>query len=317
MPKVPVLFIVFNRPDKTRQVLEQIAIYKPEKLYVAADGPRRNIPTDSLKCQLVRDTIEKLITWPCELKTLFNVENKGSRTAPGNAINWFFEHEPFGIVLEDDCLPDSSFFDYAAEMLVRYEHDDSVFSIAGSNFGYDCKSDDSYFACRYFNMWGWASWRRVAQKIDYNLAEWKSKSKFNKFSFLIKSISYKHRDLDWGWILFWEQIFNSVSENRLKTCWDYQWFYFQFKFSGITIFPCSNLVKNIGFDLQATHTLSNERVDGIPLKKLTFPLTHPDQLKPDIEFEERFIKLKWAFYRRLSLYWHLKHTIYQVLFKRK
>lgn len=317
MLKVPILFIVFNRPEKTGMVLAQIAKYKPEQLYVVADGARPHIETDLRNCEKVREIITSGIDWYCEKKIIFRDTNFGSRKSVSDAITWFFTEEPYGIILEDDCLPHVSFFDYAAELLLRFENDESIFSIAGSNFGYHFNSLDSYFASRYFNMWGWASWRRVAQKIDYNLTGWKSKSNFSKLVFLIKMLSYKHKDLDLGWILYWKNIFNKVSNNILDTCWDYQWFYFQFQSSGITIFPSSNLIENIGFDSQATHTLSIESINGFPNKELPLPLVHPVQLQPDIEFEEKYIKKKWAYYKRLSLFWHIKHTIHQSFIKAK
>ena len=110
-PCPPVLFVAFNRPAETVRVLNRILEANPVKLYIAADGPRSHVPTDHANCQETRREILRLIgTRPCA--TLFREKNLGCREAVSSAITWFFEHEERGIILEDDCMPQTAFFDY-------------------------------------------------------------------------------------------------------------------------------------------------------------------------------------------------------------
>jgi GT2 family glycosyltransferase len=158
----PVLLIVFRRPDATRRVCATLRQARPEKLFVAADGPRPNRPDEAEQCREAR-RIATAVDWPCEVKTLFRDDNLGCGRAVSSAIRWFFDQVEEGIVLEDDCLPEASFFPYCAELLARYRHDTRVMHIAGYNplpHGY---GDGSYYFSRLMQCWGWATWKRVAQ----------------------------------------------------------------------------------------------------------------------------------------------------------
>lgn len=128
----PILFLVFNRPDTTRKVFEKIRQIKPQKLYIAADGPRKDIVAEKIKCEEVRSIVTE-VDWECEVETLFRDNNLGCKCAVGNAITWFFKHEEMGIILEDDCLPDPTFFKFCEELLEKYRFDSRVMSISGSN----------------------------------------------------------------------------------------------------------------------------------------------------------------------------------------
>ena len=125
MLDAPVLFLVFNRPDVTMRVFEAIRHARPRRLYVAADGPRAGISSETGKCEQTRQ-IATQVDWDCEVKTLFRSENLGCRVAVSSAIDWFFENEPEGIILEDDCLPHPTFFHFCQELLERYQHDQRI-----------------------------------------------------------------------------------------------------------------------------------------------------------------------------------------------
>jgi hypothetical protein len=285
----PILFIIFNRPETTRQVFNQIKKAKPRKLYVAADGPRSTHPKDFDKCERARALIEK-IDWDCQVEKLYRENNLGCKQAVSRAINWFFEKEEMGIILEDDCLPSSSFFLYCERLLIKYKDDESVFSINGCNLGYTGPSEDSYYFTRFVNMWGWATWKRSAQKVDYEMTQWKKKS--NKYTFLqerLKGESSKSNDHKW--YLHWLFLFNQV--NKIDT-WDYQWIYTCLKEEGLCVFPQNNLVNNLGFGAEATHTIDA----GVPLASLEaldiqFPLVTPVVRKIDMMFEEEYLKKIW------------------------
>ena len=114
--KSAVLFIIFNRPDTTKKVFDQIKAGKPGRLYIAADGPRMNRPGEEVLCRQTREIIND-VDWPCEVKTLFRQTNQGCKEAVSSAIAWFFENEEEGIILEDDCLPNNSFFRFCDTLL--------------------------------------------------------------------------------------------------------------------------------------------------------------------------------------------------------
>lgn len=169
-----VLFLVFNRPDTTRQVLDSIRQARPPRLYVAADGAREDRPGERERCERVRG-IATDVDWPCEVHTLFRARNLGCKTAVSGGISWFFEQEEEGIILEDDVLPDQSFFVFCEELLERYRHEAKVTMISGDYFhGNNHQPTASYFFSRYTHIWGWASWRRAWQHYDREMAQWPS-----------------------------------------------------------------------------------------------------------------------------------------------
>ncbi len=167
---VPILLLAFNRPNQTRRVFDAIKAIQPTKFYFAADGPREGRAEEAILCQTVRTSILENIDWDCEVKTLFRDKNLGCKYAVSSAISWFFENEPEGIILEDDCLPDASFFPFCAELLEKYRHDDRIMMISGDNYQKDkLRTDYSYYFTRYNQIWGWASWRRVWNLYDVEM----------------------------------------------------------------------------------------------------------------------------------------------------
>ncbi|HEY0608202.1 MAG TPA: hypothetical protein VGD35_01070, partial [Chitinophaga sp.] len=123
----PILFLVFNRPQLTEQVFSRIRSVQPARLYIAADGPRKDRPEDIAACEQVRQVVSG-VDWPCQLQTLFSDQNKGCRLAVSDAIQWFFDQEEEGIILEDDCYPAYSFFSFCDTLLARFRNDTRVFS---------------------------------------------------------------------------------------------------------------------------------------------------------------------------------------------
>ena len=172
----PVLFLIFNRPDTTKQVFSSIQKARPPRLYVAADGPQSENPSEATSFELVR-SIALNVDWECEVKTLFRDQNLGCRLAVSQVICWFFANEPEGIILEDDCLPSQSFFWFCQELLEDFRHDKQVGAICGfySN-ELDYKPSASYFFSRYLRVWGWAGWRRTFEGYDSNLKILKKKN---------------------------------------------------------------------------------------------------------------------------------------------
>ena len=249
----PILFLVFNRPEKTLQVFERIKSIKPSSLFVAADGPRLHLIGESELCDEVRNIVG-IIDWDCDVKYLFREENLGCSKAVVSAIDWFFDYVENGIILEDDCLPDVSFFRYCEELLSKYKDNNEVMLISGTNLG-NSFGNDSYYFSKYGQIWGWATWKSAWFKYERNIYYNGSDLKYN-------SIKEKK---------FWQKNFRDV-------VWDVQWaIYSVWKNNGIAILPNTNLVTNIGFGIGATNYIDDNSVNSkIELSAIDFPLNHPN-----------------------------------------
>lgn len=233
-----VLFLVFNRPDITSQVFEAIRNAKPPRLYIAADGPRSNRPDEKKQCNEVR-RIATNVDWPCTVKTLFREENLGCKYAVSSGISWFFEHEEQGIILEDDCLPSDAFFHFCSEMLEKYEKTPTVYAISGSYFGNAPVRAGHYFS-RYALMWGWATWRNRWKNYEIDPSDY--------IFVLIRTWPFKPVTF-----LYWLEVIKSVLSGKLNT-WDIQWIFTVWRQNAIACRPNRNLVKNLGFGENSTHT---------------------------------------------------------------
>lgn len=269
----PILLIGFNRPDFMAAQIAAVREARPMKLYVAVDGPRANRQGEAEKCRAVRDCV-KLVNWPCEVKTLFRENNLGCKLGVSGAISWFFENEEAGIVLEDDCRPTLSFLRFASEMLVRYRDDERVGAIAGFNhFNLQSDSSESYHFSKFFNMWGWASWRRVWRQYDITMFDLMPKLD----TILRKSLRTKY----YRWALG-----KGIRETAAGKCntWDYQ-FIFQFLANDwLCVTPRVRLVANVGFaDSTATHTAGYNYYgrDYLSAEEMRFPLVHPTSIAAD------------------------------------
>lgn len=234
MLNTPILFIVFNRPDTTQQVFNKIREQQPAKLYITSDGPRLNNETDKLNCERVKAIVDD-IDWPCEVRRLYAEENLGFSKRIKSALQWFFENEEMGIILEDDCLPCNSFFRYCELMLEKHKDNDAVQLISGSNFCDEpiSKSAD-YFIADFGYIWGWASWRRVVQNI-----QWKTKYSLKEVKDKLSSVYHKKEVVNY--------FYSIVQENyTIKDCWDVEFFVFNLMKNKKNIFPNINMVSNIG-----------------------------------------------------------------------
>jgi hypothetical protein len=280
--KTPVLLIIFNRPDTTQIVFEAIRQAKPPRLYVAADGPRRHVETDRQKCIEARKIIEK-VDWPCQVRHLFHEENLNCGKAPSTAMTWFFGQEEEGIILEDDCVPSQSFFRYCQELLEKYRYDDRIMHIGGNNFlgGWQNDPDYSYYFSRSGHIWGWATWRRAWRTFDIDIRLYE-KLKQNGFfdDFFLNRIEKLYR----------LRKFEKTVEKRGKVdWWDYQWDFARFSNSGLAIVPNRNLVKNLGFGQDATHTVNGTNdMTTLEALEMEFPLRHPSFVIRDIVSDKRY-----------------------------
>ncbi|OQA78578.1 MAG: hypothetical protein BWY32_01898 [bacterium ADurb.Bin243] len=295
---VPILFLVFNRPDTTKTVFEKIRKIRPARLFIAADGPRAGREDDAQKCAEVKRIVGG-VDWPCEVTTLFREKNLGCRKALSSAITWFFEQVEEGVILEDDCMPDISFFAYAGELLERYRNDERIGMICGTNlqFGARPRTDFSYYFSRYNHVWGWAGWRRVWRNYDVDMKMWneiKSGGWLNDFMDNVAQVKY------------WTGVFDAVSQNQINT-WDYQLFLTFIMNNYLSIIPNVNLISNIGYSKDATHTFDEKDiVSKMKTESIECPLRHPNFIIRDKTADERVEKV---FFRSHGLIELIKHNV--------
>lgn len=271
----PVVFIIFNRPDVTERVFAEIAKAKPAKLFIVADGPRRNRPGEIEKVSATREIV-KHVDWPCEVFKNFSETNLGCKHRVSTGLDWAFEHIDEAIILEDDCLPHPTFFQFCQELLERYRNDPRFALISGTSLSVSSDMEDSYYFSRYPHIWGWATWRRVWKKYDVRmegLSRLKRDANFKK-SFASKA--------EWK---FWLKNFHAVNSGKVDT-WDAQVVFLTFVEGMLSIFPKKNLISNIGFGEAATHTKSkNSILSNIQTLGISFPLQHPMFVLRDMRAE--------------------------------
>lgn len=252
----PVAFLIFNRPDLTEIVFNEIRKAKPKKLLVVADGPR--FPEEVEKCEKARAVLKR-VDWDCQVLVNFSDKNLGCKWRVSSGLDWVFSEVDEAIIIEDDCLPSSSFFYFCQTLLEQYRHDERVMHISGDNFqAGQSRTEYSYYFSKYTHIWGWASWRRAWQHYDVNMKTWIEYKKLNCIRSACKD-SYEQK--------YWIDIFDCVFEGKIDT-WDYQWLYACWCQNGLAILPNSNLVSNIGFGLDATHTSGDSPLAELPISDI-------------------------------------------------
>lgn len=281
----PVAFLIFNRPDKTKLVFEEIRRAKPPILLVVADGPRTEKSGEADKCSAARAIIEK-VDWPCKVLTNYSEVNLGCKMRVSSGLDWVFRTVEEAIVLEDDCLPHADFFRFCDELLDKYRDDDRVMMISGFNFLQEDKKDPhSYFFSKYPHIWGWASWRRVWRNYDVEMRLWPVLRDSNRYYDFCGSINEAS---------FWRNCFDSVYNGKVNT-WDAQVTFMFFCQSGLSIFPHSNLISNIGFGADATHTLGHSNLAKLDTNSIEFPLVHPEMMIRDVDKDEKRRKREYLY----------------------
>jgi len=266
--KLPILIIIFNRPKEAKYLIDAVRIYKPKEVYIAADGPRAWVSGESRKCVEARKIID-LIDWKCNVRTLFKDDNVGCYASVTSSIDWFFSNVEKGIILEDDCIPDQSFFRFCEQMLNEYQNT-SVMHISGSNFLPDSiELESDYYFSKYPRIWGWATWRKSWEKYTANVEN------LHEIDALVDRTVNTPSEQK-----FWKKCFYSVYRTNKPATWDYQWVLTIWKSSGLCINPTTNLVENIGFSTDSTHT-SKQPTWYTQSKSLTFPLRAPKHFEVD------------------------------------
>ena len=305
---IPILFLIFNRLDTTKQVFEMIRRAAPQKLYIASDGHRDNCENEKEKVRNVREYVLKSIDWNCEIKTLFREKNLGCGIAPYQAITWFFENEEMGIILEDDCLPSISFFSYCKELLEYYKDNLRIYHIAGNNPLIYTKIPYSYYFARIQHCWGWASWRRAWNHYCFEIKNFNNFIEENKINKIFTRAVDRY---------YWMDIFKYIEKPR-NDIWDYQWTYAIINNNGICINPAKNLVTNIGFGENATHTTNKDSIQNNQQRFEIEALKHPKKVKINkkyiIEINQYHFGIKSSFNIKSKIKELLKKNIYLYTF---
>lgn len=265
------LLLGFNRPDHVAKLVEAIRPIAPTRVYCGCDGPREGIGSDRQSCSEVR-RIMGSIPWTGVLRTRFLDRNVGCAEAVSGAIDWFFEFEEFGVVLEDDCIPAPDFIPFCAEVLHRYRDEPRVMSVLGTRCaGPALPTGPSYGFSRYFNVWGWGSWRRAWRLRQHDLRGWRSRRQGGNPLEALPRVSRKG----------WAKKFDRLCRQARPSTWDHQWTFAHFLHDGLCVLPGVNLIKNIGAGADATHCKKASPWIDRSTGSLTWPLTHPGVLLPD------------------------------------
>jgi hypothetical protein len=254
---------------------------RPAKLFVAADGPRTSREGEKERCEAVRKLILRGIDWECDVQTKFSDVNLGCGKAESSAMLWFFETVGEGIVIEDDTLPDTTFFNYCKEMLSYYRNDESIRMIGGNNFQNGKKrGNGSYYFSNITHSWGYASWMRAWNDYDFPLAT------FNELK-IKQLIERKFSKADERH--YWMKVYHNMGAGIYDT-WDFQFLFKMWENDAMCIIPNENLVTNIGFGNNATHTTSAEDpASNRPLGSIT-KIIHSNKKEPSFEADRYFFK---------------------------
>jgi hypothetical protein len=264
--KTPVAFLIFNRPDTTEKVFEAIRQAKPPKLLVVADGPRPDRPGEAEKCKEARAIIEQ-VDWDCEVLTNYSDVNLGCKNRVSSGLDWVFNTVEEVIILEDDCLPHPTFFRFCEELLDHYRYDNRIAVISGQNVQLGKKRTDySYYFSRYNHCWGWASWKRAWQAFDFDMKLWSEVRDGNWLEDILANSKA---------VKYWRKIFNSTYQGSNQS-WAFRWTFSCWMQNYLSIISNVNLISNIGFGQQSTHTPDTDSPFAhMPTEPITFPLQHP------------------------------------------
>ena len=290
---IPILIIVFNRPELTKKLIKSLSLLKPQKIYVVADGPRNK--KDINLCNETKKLFDTEINWNCDLIKKYQKINLGVKYNVYQAIDWFFGMEKKGIILEDDCEINSSFLKFCEELLIKYEKNNKIKLISG-NFYFKSSIKDSYYFSKCPGTHGWASWRRAWEENDINMKKWSPLKDFIwlliffKFNIVKAHYFYKRFDL---------------AKNLKINCWDYQFLYSIWKNYGLIVRPLVALSKHIGWGDDATHGKGLDKHPEVQIEETEFPLKHPTKIKID----SRLDNLELKKIRRIKFFDYLYHVI--------
>lgn len=280
--KAPVVIFIYKRIDNLSEIFSSIRRYHPSKIFIISDGPKNK--DEKKMINITRKAAESMVDWECNIHRIYARKNLGLKKRFSSGINKVFQQVDQAIFIEDDCLPDPTFFQFCEDLLVKYANDERVMSISGNNFFSGKSNNNSYSFSIYPHVWGWATWKRAWKKYDVDIENWPV-IKNNK---LLNSIFSSTRLQ-----LYWLLIFQLVYMGKIST-WDYQWVFACLANNGFSINPSCNLVSNVGIDSESTNTKIKSKVFRYPTRPMKFPLVHPKEIRQNIEADNRVGKKIFA-----------------------
>ena len=299
--ETPIALIIFRRYEATQKVLASLRQVKPRQIFVIGDAPRPHKAGEAEEVERTRQLIET-IDWDCKIKTNFATENLGTWKRIPSGLDWVFQQVDRAIILEDDCIPDTSFFPFCQTLLERYVDEPRVLTITGNNFQFgQQRTPYSYYFSRIHHSWGWATWRRAWQYFDFDMTLWPTV----RDEGFLRQLWPQEPDYQ-----FWSNNFEGAYVGRIQS-WDVRWTLACWLQHGLTITPEVNLVTNVGFDQFATHTLNPKNpAANLPAQSIEFPLKHPPcfirQSAADNHTQQQIFapRLPTRIQRRLARLWN-------------
>ena len=287
MEIAPITLITFNRPETTKRVFDVIREQKPSKLFLVSDGPRDGVVLDVERVEQTRVILNQ-VDWPCEVHRLYFETNQGCGKSLPMSLDWVFQSVDSSIILEDDCLPGVDFFRFCSELLIKYKSENKIFSIGGHrNDGPDEIDGDSYFYSKYPAIWGWATWKNRWEVFDLEMKQWPMLSESN----WLRNVLGQHK-----FELYWKRLFDKMATDH--HVWDYALFYSCWLNKKINIRSKVNLIENIGFGSDATHTKTEqERSFTRRIGEMPFSIIHPIELIVEDQTEHR---IEWVNYSGMT-----------------
>lgn len=282
--QTPVSVFFYRRPDHLRKVMAKVREARPAVLFGVSDGPKPRNEEIQKGVEESRKIFREMIDWPCRWELLERETNLGSYISVSRGLDWVFERAAETIVLEDDTVPDLSFFWFTADLLAKYRDNERIGAVCGNNYddSKDWTSDASYRFTRYHHSWGWGTWKRAWKCFD---REEKLLSEIPKIK---KENWMKLSPKEWA---YWERCFQGTYARKLDA-WDYRWTLSLWNHHMVCIIPRVNLVRNIGFDQHATHTVEANfaTLKMHAVSSLLFPLISPEEEGPNAMLDEKVFR---------------------------
>ncbi len=279
----PIVLFTFNRLEQTKQVFEKIREFRPKTLYLVSDAARKDRANEHQLVLEVRKYLESHVDWDCDVKKIYADENMGCAKRISSALDQVFEKEESAIMLEDDCVPNDSFFEFCQHLLRRYRDNDQVLSICGSTvIDYSPSLDKDYYFTKRFGCCGWATWKRAWALFDYNMSNFDKERKNPIF----RQALFNRR-------AYWNMMaqFEALAKGEKKFSWAYIFYYCAILNGGYHIYPKYNLIKNIGFIEESTHTPVKRDYYVVKTEELSFPLKDREKIEWEKEYDAKSFKL--------------------------
>ncbi|MGL5704678.1 MAG: hemolysin activation protein [Tannerellaceae bacterium] len=285
---VPVALVFFNRPEPLKKVFEAVRSARPSKLFLIQDGARLSNPVDSININACRGIVSN-IDWECEVMTNYSSDNLGCGMRIFSGISWAFEYVDRLVIIEDDIVVNNSFFEFCFDLLERYKDDDRIQMISGMNHlgTYSPIAGDSYFFSTTGSIWGWATWKRAWNDVDYNCIDLKD---ISKRELLYSSI--RNKDIRREVKSMTSTVLAKLEKGEKLSAWSFQHGIAQLSQNRLNIVPSKNLISNIGLTEDSTHAVSKlhmlprgiRKVFYMSTHKILLPLQNPKFIVEDVYY---------------------------------